>query len=223
MKNFFQNQTAAGAHVWSQGYYSAKIVGLLVAAPLLFILSSCATTSVDSQWLNPDFSARRLAGKVLVIGVSRDDTVRRRYEDEMALQLSASGLIAVRSHEMIVEPLVSDSTSALIRAANSIGADAILSSVVVDRQHVERIVSQPLPVYNYDFGRWYGYYWPYAYARVEVRTFERYIVSTSLTDVATGSVIWSARTKTESTDHVDREIKPFVTVITKALVDKGLL
>ncbi len=217
MKNFFQ------AQVKFQRWHIAKIVASFVAVPLMLMLSSCATTSVDSQWLNPDFSGRKLVGKVLVIGVSRDDTVRRVFEDEMALQLTAYALTAVRSHEMIAGPLASDSTSALLKAASSIGADVILSSAVVDRQHVERLVTQPLPTYNYDFGRWYGYYWPYAYSRTELRTFERYTVSTSLTDVATGSVIWSARTQTESTNHVDPEIKPFVTVITKTLVSKGLL
>jgi hypothetical protein len=216
-------QTIFSKQVKFQDHYIAKIVALLVTAPLMFILSSCASTNVDTQWINPDFSGRKLVGKVLVLGVSRDDTVRRVFEDEMAAQLSTHALTVVRSHEMIAGSLVLDSTSALLKAANSIGADTILSSVVVDRQYVERLIQQPLPSYNYDFGRWYGYYWPYAYSRAELRTFERYTVSTSLTDVATGSVIWSARTQTESTDHVDREIKPFVSVIIQTLVSKGLL
>ena len=223
MQNFYAMYARATARVGFYSHYATRTLGVLIAAPLLLMLSSCATTSVDSQWVNSDFSGRKLVGKVMVIGLSRDDTVRRIFEDEMAQQLSAYALTTVRSHEMIAEPLVSDSTSALLKAANSVGAGTILSSVVVDRQYVERLISQPLPIYNYDFGRWYGYYWPYAYSRAELRTFERYIVSTSLTDVATGKVIWSARTQTESADHVDREIKPFVTVITKALVSTGLL
>ena len=35
--------------------------------------------------------------------------------------------------------------------------------------------------------------------------------------------MWSARTETKSSDRVDREKKPFVTVVTKALVTRGLL
>lgn len=223
MQHFFPAQMRAIKHIKSDSFHVAQMVSLVIVALILLMLSSCATTSVDSQWSNPDFAGRKLTGKVLIIGVSRDDTVRRIYENEMATQLAAHAVTAIRSHEIVTSPLVLDSISDLAKAAKSVGASVILSSVVVDRQYVERVVSEPLPMYSDDFSRWYGFYWPYAYSRTEVRSFDRYTVSTSLTDVATGKIMWSARTETESADHVDREIKPFVTVVTKALVGHGLL
>ena len=146
MQNFYLMWSRAATCVRSHGHYATRTLGALIVAPSLVILSSCATTSVDSQWVNSDFSGRKLVGKVMVIGLSRDDTVRRIFEDEMALQLSAYALTTVRSYEMIAEALVSDSTSVLLKAANSIGANTILSSVVVDRQYVERLIPQPLPL-----------------------------------------------------------------------------
>jgi hypothetical protein len=223
MKYCFPNKIRIGVHVTGDGYYFEKLVNSVIAVFVLLMMSGCATTSVDSQWSNPDFAGRKLTGKVLIIGVSREDTIRRLYEDEMAAQLAAHAVTTTRSHEIVTGSLTLDSTAALIAAAKSVGATAILSSAVVDRQHVERIVAEPLPMYGSDFSRWYGFYWPYAYSRTEVRSFERYTVSTSLTDVATGKIMWSTRTETESSDHVDREIKPFVTVITKVLVGRGLL
>jgi hypothetical protein len=222
MKYFILTQICATERFKNGRCSSEKLVSLITAVFVL-MMSGCAATSVDSQWSNPDFAGRKLTGKVLIIGVSRDDTVRRLYEDEMAAQLATHAVATTRSHEIVTGTLMLDSTGALMKAAKSVGATAILSSVVVDRQHVERVVAEPLPMYGYDFGRWYGFYWPYAYSRNEVRSFERYTITTSVTDVATGKIIWSARTETESSDQVDREIKPFVTVITKALVGRGLL
>ena len=92
----------------------------------------------------------------------------------MAVQLSARAVTAISSYEVVTMPLELDSAS------------AILSSVVVDRQHVECFVAEPMPMYGEDFDRWCGFYWPYAYSRAEIRSFERYIICTSLTDVVTG-------------------------------------
>jgi len=49
------------------------------------------------------------------------------------------------------------------------------------------------------------------------------MVVTSLSDAATGKIMWSASTQTEDVDRVDREIKAFATVIIKALLKAELL
>jgi hypothetical protein len=194
-----------------------------VAAFSALFIAGCATTHLDSQWSSPDFANNKITGKLLVVGVSRDDTVRRLYEDEMTIQLANRGLTTVRSYELIPGPLVLDGNTALQKAARDAGANMILSSVVVAREHVDRVISDPMPRYGMNFDGWYGYYWPYAYVRTEIRSFDRYTVGTSLTDVATGKIMWSARTQTENVDHVDREIKAFATVIVNALAKGGKL
>ncbi len=196
---------------------------LLAVAFMVLLVTGCSTTRVDGQWSNPDFSGTKLSGKILVVGISRDDTVRRLYEDEMAVQLAARGVTSVRSHELIAGPLSADGTDALLIAARTTGATMLLASAVIDRQHVERVISEPMPLYGNNFNGWYGYYWPVTYTRTEVRSFERYTVGTSLTDVVTGKIIWSARTQTENVDYVDREIKAFAKVIIDALVKAGRL
>jgi hypothetical protein len=141
----------------------------------------------------------------------------------MTTQLANRGLTTVRSYELIPGPLVLGGNTALLKAARDAGADMILSSVVVSREHVDRVISDPMPRYGMNFDGWYGYYWPYAYVRTEIRSFDRYTVGTSLTDVATGKIAWSARTQTENVDHVDREIKAFASVIISALTKGGKL
>ena len=74
-----------------------------------------------------------------------------------------------------------------------------------------------------NFDGWYGHYWPYAYVRTEVQSFYRYTIITSLSDAATGKIMWSASTQTEDVDRVDREIKAFATVIIKTLSKTNLV
>jgi hypothetical protein len=187
------------------------------------ILASCATTRLDTQWSNPEFAGRKMSGKILVVGVSRDETLRRLYEDELAAQLTTRGLATIRSYEVLPGPLVMDGTNAILKAARDANAAAVLSSAVVAREHVERVISEPTPSFGSRFSGWYVYYWPYAYARTEVRAFDRYTVGTSLTDVATGKITWSARTQTENVDHAAREVKALARVIMNALNQSNML
>ena len=217
---------AAIANAYERAIHTAPCARYAIyflAALLALFSAGCATTQLDSQWSSPDFANNKIIGKLLVVGVSRDDTVRRLYEDEMTAQLASRGLTTARSYELIPGPLVLGGNTALLKAARDVGANMILSSVVVAREHVDRVISDPIPRYGMNFDGWYGYYWPYAYVRTEVRSFDRYTVGTSLTDVATGNIMWSARTQTDNVDNVDREIKAFASVIVTALVKGGKL
>ena len=227
MRNFSSRSAGNHSHSAYKTVSSLQSTLLFLTVLVALVISGCATTHVDSQWLSPDFAGRKLTGKLLVVGISRDDTVRRLYEDEMSAQLAVRKIETARSYELIAGPLVSNGPDALMKAGREVNANLILTSVVVSREHVDRVVSEPMPPMltltrsNYD--SWYGYYWPYAYVRTEVRSFDRYTVITSLSDAATGKIMWSASTQTDDVDRVDREIKMFATVIIKALSKADLL
>jgi hypothetical protein len=223
MRNFSSRSAGNHSHAAYEAASSLQRVLLFLTVLVALVISGCATTHVESQWLSPDFAGRKLTGKLLVVGVSRDDTVRRLYEDEMSTQLASHKIDTVKSHELIAGPLVSNGPDALMKAARNANANLILTSVVVSREHVDRVVSQSMPLMGSNFDGWYGHYWPYAYVRTEVRSFDRYTVITSLSDAATGKIMWSASTQTDDVDRVDREIKVFAKVIIKALSKADLL
>lgn len=192
-------------------------------ALLIWLLSSCVSTHLDSQWINPEFSGRKTTEKVMVVGITKDETLRRRYEDEIAAQLGSRGVSTVRSYEVIPGTLQVEAPDALLGAARTARVTALLSSVVVGREHLERVISEPVPLAVRGFDGWYRYYWPYAYVRTEVRSFQRYTVSTSLTDVASGKIVWTARTQTDETDRVDQELKALGKIVVVALASAGQL
>ena len=93
------------------------LCGLLAS---VFLLAGCASTKVDVLWSNPEFAARKIEGKVLVVGLTRDQTMRRVYEDELVAQFAARGfgakVLVVRSYEFVDGAFAADGTKTLLAA-----------------------------------------------------------------------------------------------------------
>ena len=191
-------------------------------APLLV---ACATTTLDGSWIHPEFAGKRLRGPVLVVGVARDNTVRRIYEDEMVARLGARGVKALRSYELVPGVLQDDSVERLQQAARKAGATHLLSTAVIGQER-EAVVYQDPWIYGGwgGYRGWYGSYWGMAYpVRTDVRVYSVYIAQTALTDVATERIDWTARTRTTAPNDVEQETRAFVDVIVGALDKAGLL
>jgi hypothetical protein len=75
---------------------------------------------------------------VLVVGLARDDTLRRIYEDEIVARLLARGTRATQSHALVPGSLGSDAHERLTAAARKAGARYLLSTAVIgqDREVV---------------------------------------------------------------------------------------
>ncbi len=202
-----------------------RVSALRAAAGALLALglAGCATTHVEATWSNPEYAGHAPAGRVFVVGLTRDDTARRLYEDAMTAELRNRGVDAVRSYDSLGAPLADGGGSMLIDAARKAGATRVLATALVSRQNVQRVTVEPVPYRGWDYYGWYGYYWPYGYARAETQDFERYYVSTTLTDAASGRIYWSARTRSDAPGSIEKEIRDFVAVLADTLARGGLL
>lgn len=155
--------------------------------------------------------------------MTRDETVRRLYEDEMAARLAERSINAMRSYRVLPEALSATSSAAVLAAARAAGAAAVLSSAVIAQEHAQRVIVEPRPTWDWGYPTWFDHYWTYAYTRTEVRTLDRYVASTSLTDAASGRLLWTARTHTDMPANIEREVKAFAAVIVDALSKSALL
>jgi hypothetical protein len=61
----------------------------LLIAFMCLSLAGCASSKFVNQWNNPEYSSVQFR-KVLVIGVSTQAGVRRRFEDEFVARLKAA-------------------------------------------------------------------------------------------------------------------------------------
>jgi hypothetical protein len=157
---------------------------------LSLLLNACSTTSLDGSWTRPEVVGKRLQGPVMVVGVARDDTVRRVYEDEMVGRLTTRGVKAQRSYELLPEALTKDAVERLQQAARKAGATHILSTAVIGQER-ETVVHQDPFVYGGwgGYRGWYGSYWGMAYpVYTDVRTYTIYKETRAFIDIIVGAL-----------------------------------
>ena len=206
---------------------SASLPRRPAAWPLLMLvlLAACAATTVDGTWSHPGTAGQRIEGPVLVVGVARDETVRRIYEDDMAAKLAARGIGATRSYEVVPGALDGEGPDRLLQAARAAGARYLLSTAVIG-QELEQVVYQDPWVYPGFVGYrgWYGAYWGMAWpGYAQVRTYPVYVAQTALVRVDADRLEWVARTRTTAPGNVGSETRAFVDVILGAMAADGLV
>lgn len=200
---------------------AARLV-LLGGAALL--LSACASTQFNAQWLNPEAGNRLPVRNVLVIGISRDTTARRIYEDTMVAQLAARGVKAQPSYRSLPDDGPA-AQPAIERAVRDAGADAVLISRTVSVTSEVRVSPGMVvgPPYGFGWGGFYGYYhgmWASAYAiPPSVYTVQTVVVDTRLFDAKDFMVLWSGSSTTTPTSGMQATITDFATSLVTALAD----
>src|SRR4030095_4542256 len=62
-----------------------------LAAATALTLAACASTDIVKQWCNPAYTSPSFK-KVMVVGVTKQASIRRSFEDEFVAQLKAAGV-----------------------------------------------------------------------------------------------------------------------------------
>ncbi|MCA8965176.1 MAG: hypothetical protein H6838_13020 [Planctomycetes bacterium] len=181
-------------------------------------LAACASTKVEGTWMRPGFPEKPIKGPVLVVGVARDDTLRRIYEDRLVKLLKARGLFAMPSYETVPGVLEQDANEKLMTAARTKGARFLLSSALIGEQVEQVVTHEPSMYMGGPYRGWYGSYWGMSYGgRTEVRTYNVLIAQTSLVDVGEDRIEWTARTRTTVTSDMAAETEAFADVVIEAM------
>ncbi|HET9024443.1 MAG TPA: hypothetical protein VFN64_07700 [Burkholderiaceae bacterium] len=197
-------------------------IRLVVLAGAALLLSACASTQFNAQWLNPQAGGRLPVRNVLVIGISRDTTARRVYEDAMVAQLTVRGVKAQPSYRTLPDDGPAPQP-AIEKAVRDAGADAVLISRTVSVTNEVRVSPGMVmgPPYGFGWGGFYGYYhgmWSSAYAiPPSVYTVQNVVVDTRLFDAKDFVVLWSGSSTTTPTTSMQTTITDFVTSLVTAL------
>jgi hypothetical protein len=188
-------------------------------------LNACgASTKIVNQWVNPDLVSPGFR-KIMVIGVSKQPSIRRTFEDEFVNQLKAAGVEAVPSYNYIPEDGQVDE-GRLQAAVKRAGADAVIITRLVrveKKTEVSPGFYQPAPAFNYGFyggysAAWLGYYEP-----PRVYQYDVYISETSLYDMPKNQLVWSGTAETSDPGDINKEIEGYVATVIDALKSKNLL
>jgi hypothetical protein len=182
---------------------------LALSALLFALLAACASVSITNQWKDPTWSGPP-ANNVLVIGVSRSDTMRRLFEDTFARELMAAGVRATASYSQI--PPGEGGSEKLGDLVRSTGADAVL---VTRLQRVQDRINVS-PGYGPGYGRFYGWYGGAWAGTPEVTQTTIVTLETSVWEPKSQKLVW-----TVTTEGVASQDIPKATVtLAKTLIPK---
>lgn len=195
-------------------------VGLIAAA-----LSGCASsTTLVNMWRDPDYSHPMRS--VLVIGMQRNQAVRRNWEDRMAEELSTRGIHATPSYQLFQNDL--PDTAEIITGVRQEGFDGVMMVRplgVETETHYVPGYTRTVPSLGYD--PWYGVYYNnyrhiYEPGYVETEQVVRHEVDLYSTGER-GRLVWTGTT--ESVDPASREEvhRKVATKVVAELVSSGVV
>jgi len=186
----------------------------------LLLLISCSATTMSAVWKDPNYQGGELK-KVLVVGVAKDDVIRRLFEDEFTRQLKAHGTDAYPSYSIISSTEMLDEDTVNTKTAD-LGMDAILVTRFVNKKKETAYT----PGTTYYAGGWYNWYsrgYGYATSPGYYSEYEVISLSTNIYDTQSGKMIWSGMSDTVTGGSVQVEIKELIDAITKSLTANQLI
>ncbi|MCK4674370.1 MAG: hypothetical protein KAT61_00525 [Gammaproteobacteria bacterium] len=197
-----------------------------------FLLFSCANTKITQSWVEPD--NKKSYNDLLIIGIAESEQNRRAYESYFVEELSENAIEAEASYKLIKsnQKIDRDSVSKAIKGLDIDGV-IVTHMVGIDEETIYR------PSAGYSYGGAYGGYYRgghygglysyYPHVNTYVHnpgyytTHETYTIETSLYDVASEELVWTARSRTFSPESVDEVIVDLTKLLIKDLSDKNLI
>ncbi len=212
--------------------FNQPICKLILLSGVAFLLSACANTKISQSWVEPkhDKSYKDL----LIIGIGESEQSRRAYESYFATELEERGIEAEASYTLIKSNEKIDRKTVL-KAIEGLDIDAVIVTHMVGID--EETVYRPSTGYGYGgygggyyrgghYGGLYSYY-PHVNSYVHnpgyYTTHETYTIETSLYDVSSEELIWTARSRTFSPESVDEVIVDLTKLLINDLEEKNLI
>ncbi|MBU0944444.1 MAG: hypothetical protein KJ804_14530 [Proteobacteria bacterium] len=175
---------------YNHTFFSLLLVTLLV--------TSCSANKLLFSWTDKSLDQYRLR-KILVIGVAKDETKRRIYEDTFVSSLTKIEVPAVPSYTVSKEA-IKPSTEGLQEIIKRSEAGAVLITHLVGKNEEDALPpSLGLNAINtrFPYGL-YGYYPVIYHAVYSIGNYSdntKVVLETNLYDVRTEKLIWSARSQ----------------------------
>lgn len=182
------------------------------------LVSGCASTELVNSWRDPDYAES--VTSLVVLGVSKQASVRRVFEDEFATQLRTRGIRAIPSYTLIADdgPLDEGSLRAAIESANT---DGVIITRLVNIQNRTMVTSNATVGAPYYYGfysrAWVGYYEP------SVHQYEVVTAETTVFARERAEPVWSGTTETFAPEDLKKETTGFAKTVISALEKEGLI
>ncbi len=212
--------------------------GPALALATLLLCIGCSSTTLSGSWKSPEYTGK--VKKVYIVGVSKQETRRRMFEDQFTQQLGKYGVVGISSYHDFPTAQNAD-IGAVTGNVKANGADSVLLTRVLSKRTEEVVNPGRISTYNVSpsyYGRgesyrpqpYYRNYNSYYDRRYEMTyepaTITQFVVVTlesNLYDTASGELIWSAQLETLVEGTIDSLVKDYIKTVTTDLHDQGLI
>lgn len=175
------------------------------------VLAGCSSLKVIESWNKP--SAGKYS-KIMIIGVAKDETKRRLYENLVVDELRHHMVTAVASHTMLPE-LDKTDRAGIAAAVRSAGCDAVLTTRISSINSTSVTQEQPSgdPM-GYVFG---------THPATSHGDFLKATLQSNLYDTKTAELVWSTTFKTDIANKEARLSRELGRFYFENLSKKGFL
>jgi hypothetical protein len=175
-----------------------KVVSVLALGCLISLMCGCASSSLVNKWHDPSFQAPPL-GKMLVIAVRKEATMRRIWEDAFTNDLVKHGVMATSSYSLF--PDAPPDTSQVLAAVQSNGFDGVLAILRLPTETNMHYVQGYTTIdQNVNYVTYWQRYGTYYHEIDHPGYVDSQSVAIRTIDVSTtgngGKMIWSATSRT---------------------------
>jgi hypothetical protein len=189
------------------------------------VVVACAATRITSSWLDESYTAGPLK-RVLVVGISAKESVRKTFENTFVAEMRAAGVEAAASYPLL--PDIKEGDAEAIRsAARSLSVDRVLVTRLVAVEEKEVFnppVTAPVPQdYYYSYGWYYSTVFDSANEAGYYSSREFVKLESNLYDTDTEGLIWSAATETIDPEDIAAAARELFQVLVKDMKAKGLI
>ncbi|MCA1766233.1 MAG: hypothetical protein LC633_08340 [Desulfobulbaceae bacterium] len=202
----------------------------ILLASLLLALGACAATRLQGAWINTDYQGNGFQ-KILILGLSENETYRRVFENAMSHGFNQRGISAEPGYTLFPEQRPDQKTIA--REISAQGFDAMMISQVTGKN--TRQVYYPgetyylrdpyfMPPLRQRY--WYDYYYrSYEIVREPgyVHTYKTVTVQSNIYDTQSEELIWSAVSETVVDGNIESAINSLVDTLIGKLDKMDLL
>jgi len=199
----------------------------LLAVAAFALLTACASTTIVDQWESPGYSGGPFK-RLLVVGITKEATVRRIFEDEFVRALRARGTDAVAGYMLIPEDGQVDRPR-LERAVKESRADAVVITRVLRVEQKTQVVpgTPVLPGFGTDvyghYGTGWGGVWTGYASPPAVFQYDEVKAETKLFDARNAALVWAAQSDVFSPTDARKDSADFAARIIAALASRKLI
>jgi len=205
---------------------------LFILSVMAVLFQGCYSTSISASWLSDKHQPHNYK-KLLVIGMSTNVAARATFEDELVYYMRMKGINAVAASSVLPPDrgIVSEAPEVQKQRLVDEGFDGVFAISLLEKNNTTKYVSgtttyAPASFYGGYYGSFYSYY-PHMYSNVYQPGYyvasQEVILNSSLFDVATGDLLWSAQSQTSDPSSVDDAANSYAKSMATQIIKRNVI